>query len=114
MFVFKVYARVDNQGRILEVGSSAFLRDLEGWVEIDQGSGDRYQHAQANYLPRPLLDKRGICRYKLIDGALVERTEAEMEADVRPTEKPEFVSRLERVETALNTITEMIKKLGIK
>lgn len=114
MFVFKVYARVDDKWRVLEVGSSAFIRDLDGWVEIDQGAGDRYQHAQANYLTSPLFDMRGICRYKLIDGTLVERTEAEMDADVKPAEKPEFVSRLERVETALNTITEMIKKLGVK
>lgn len=114
MFVFKVYSRVDDKGRVLEVGSSAFLRDLVGWVEIDQGAGDRYQHAQANYLPGPLLDERGICRYKLIDGALVERTKAEMDADVKPAEKAEFVSRLERVENALNTITEMIRKLGVK
>lgn len=114
MFVFKVYARVDNRGCITAVGSSAFISNSDGWVEIDQGSGDRYQHAQANYLPGPLLDERGICRYKLIDGALVERTKAEMDADVKPAEKPEFVSRLERVETALNTITEMIRKLGVK
>lgn len=114
MFVFKVYARVDDKGRVLEVGSSAFIRDLDGWVEIDQGAGDRYQHAQANYLPGPLLDERGICRYKLLDGALVERTAEEMDADVRPAEKPEFVSRLERVETAINTITELLAKLGMK
>lgn len=114
MFVFKVYARVDERGRVLAVGSSAFLDDLDGWVEIDQGSGDRYQHAQANYLPGPLLDEHGICRYKLLDGALVERTADEMDADVKPAEKPEFVSRLERVETALNTITELLHKLGTK
>ena len=114
MFVYKVYAKVDNRGCIIAVGSSAFISSLDGWVEIDQGAGDRYQHAQANYLPGPLLDERGICRYKLLDGALVERTAEEMESDVKPAEKPEFVSRLERVESALNTITEMLKKLGIK
>lgn len=114
MFVFKVYARVDDKGRVLEVGSSAFIRDLDGWIEVDQGAGDRYQHAQANYLPRPLLDKRGVCRYKMLNGAILERSAEEMDADVQPAEKPEFVSRLERVETALNTITEMIRKLGVK
>lgn len=114
MFVFKVYSRVDDKGRVLEVGSSAFLRDLDGWIEIDQGAGDRYQHAQANYLPRPLLDERGICRYKLIDGALVERTEAEMDADVKPAEKTEIEKRIETVEKTVKVISDLLAKLGMK
>lgn len=113
MFVFKVYARVDEQGRILAVDSSAFLRDLDGWFEIDQGTGDRYQHAQANYIPN-LHDMQGIPRYKIVDGKVVERTKDEIDADVQPTEKPEFLSRLERVEKSLNTITELLAKLGMK
>ena len=113
MFVYKVYTKVDNRGCIIAVGSSAFISSLDGWIEIDQGSGDRYQHAQANYLPGPLLDTRGGCRYKMLDGALVERTAEEMDADVKPPEKTPL-ERLAKVEDALTTITNIISKLGLK
>lgn len=35
---FQVYVKVDTEGRILAVNSSAFLPDTDGWVEIDSGS----------------------------------------------------------------------------
>lgn len=77
----KVYVQADETGRVLAIGSSAFLRDLTGWVLIDEGEGDRYHHAQGNYMPLPILDERGVCRYKLVDGAVAVRTEEEMQAD---------------------------------
>lgn len=46
-------------------------------------------HAQGNYLPGPVTDERGIPRYKLVDGEVVERTQEEMDADyVPPMVKP--------------------------
>lgn len=111
---YTVYIRVDDVGRVVNINSNAFLSNVEGWVEISRGFGDKYQHAQGNYLPGPLLDKRGICRYKLQDGALVERTEEEMDSDVKPVEKSALENRLEKVETALNTITELLAKIGMK
>lgn len=77
----KVYALVDETGRVQAINSSAFLRGTEGWTLIDEGSGDKYHHAQGNYMPLPIHDERGVCRYKLADGAVVERTEEEMQAD---------------------------------
>lgn len=78
---YLVYIRVDDAGRVLAINSSAFVQDTDGWVQIDSGSGDRYHHAQGNYLPGPLTDERGVYRYKLADGAVVERTQEEMDAD---------------------------------
>ena len=80
----KVLVRVDNAGRITAINSSAFVQDASGWVEIDSGWGDRYRHAQGNYLPMPLRDDRGVCRYRLADGAVMERTPEEMDADYVP------------------------------
>lgn len=111
---YRVYVRVDENGRVVAINSNIFLPDVEGWVEIDQGYGDRYHHAQSNYLPDTLMDMRGICRYKLEGGKVVQRTEDEMQSDVKPPEKSEYEKRLEKVETALNTITELLSKLGIK
>lgn len=85
-FEVAVYAQLDAQGRITAVNSSAFLPAPipEGWVQIDEGAGDKYHHAQGNYFTAPLHDERGICRYKLLDGAAVERTQAELDADYTP------------------------------
>lgn len=76
-----VYVKTDDANRITAVNSSAFLRDVMGWTEIDRGYGDKYHHAQGNYFPMPIMDERGIYRYKLVDGKPVERTQEEMDAD---------------------------------
>lgn len=81
---YGVYVKTDAQSRIIAINSSAFLPDVSGWTQIDQGHGDRYHHAQGNYLPGPLVDERGIFRYKLVDGQVVERTQEEMDADYTP------------------------------
>ena len=81
-----VYVQTDEDGRITRINSSAFLPDTEGWTLIDKGYGDRFAHAQGNYLPLPLMDDRGIYRYKLVDGKPVERTTEEMDADYVPPE----------------------------
>ena len=110
---YSVYIRVDDTGRVVNINSSAFLQDSEGWVEIDRGSGDRYQHAQGNYMPGPIFNSVGIPIYKLEMGKIVKRTEEEMRADVRPKEKTTF-ERLAKVEDAIATITNIISKLGVK
>ena len=79
---FTVYARADAEGRIVAVNSDAFLSDTDGWTAVDSGTGDRYHHAQGNYLPGPLRDERGIARYRLEGGAVAERTAGEMDADL--------------------------------
>lgn len=84
--LYKVFARADEEGRVIEINSSAFIDGESdgGWVEIDSGYGDRYHHAQGNYLPLPLMDERGVYRYKLVDGKVAERTQEEMDADNVP------------------------------
>ena len=92
---YKVYAKVDDMHRIIDINSDAFLTEYNGWVKIDEGTGDRYHHAQGNYFPGPLYDERGIPRYAYVqDGSPKwrERTKEEMEADYVP---PEPVTPLE-------------------
>lgn len=81
---YKVLVRVDSAGRVLAINSSAFVQDASGWVEIDSGYGDRYHHAQGNYLPLPMINERGVYRYKLVDGKVAKRTQEEMDADYVP------------------------------
>lgn len=99
---YKVYVKTDDQHRIQAVNSSAFQPDTGGWTEIDSGYGDRFHHAQGNYFPLPIYDERGIMRYKLVDGAPVERTQEEMEADyVEPTPTTSDADRITALENQL-------------
>ena len=83
--MYKVYALADDARRVVDVNSDAFLDDVTGWVQIDEGYGDKYHHAQGNYLPKPKKDERGVYRYKLDDAdQLAERTAEEMDADYVP------------------------------
>ena len=106
---YLVYIRVDDVGRVVDINSSAFVQDTDGWVQIDSGHGDRYHHAQGNYLPGPLADERGVYRYALEDGAIVERTQEEMDADYTPPEpEPDPDARLRAVEETLAAYEDML------
>ena len=98
----KVYVMVDEQNRIIDINSDVFLTDTSGWIEIDDGEGDRYAHAQGNYLDGPIRDEYGVARYSWTGEAVEERGSQELEAD-RP--EGETVSttdqRLDEMEAAL-------------
>lgn len=79
---YSVYVQIDTQGRITAANSSAFVPEDWG-TEIDSGYGDKYHHAQGNYILGGLYTEDGIPRYKLSGGVPVLRSEAEIEADRR-------------------------------
>lgn len=83
-----VYARTNSSGYITHVNSSAFLTDTDGWTEIGRGSGDRYLHAQNNYLGR-LRTNSGAYRWKLADGQLIECSAEEIAAQEAARPRPE-------------------------
>lgn len=84
----KVLVQTDDAGRVTAINSDAFVSG-DGWTAIDEGEGDRYRHAQNNYLLKPLTDERGVYRYKLVDGLVAQRTQAEMDADFDALPAPE-------------------------
>lgn len=96
---YAVYAKTDDRNVITAINSSAFLPDTTGWTEIDEGSGDKYHHAQNNYLPAGLMDENGVFNYKLTDG----------KPELRTTE--EKTPELERI-AAAQEISELKSKLA--
>ena len=94
---YEVYVRIDEQNRIIEINSNGFISDLTNWIKIDEGEGDKYHHAQGNYLPLPLVDNRMIYRYKLVDDIPVERSQEEMDADYVEPEIPEVQTYDEQI-----------------
>ena len=78
----KVYVLADEQGRILRCeGGYTTPADLTGWIQIDKGTGDRYNLCQSNYFDGGLYTDDGLLRYKLVDGKAVERSQEELDAD---------------------------------
>ena len=96
---YKVYVKTNESGVITAINSSAFLTDTSGWTEIDEGSGDKFHHAQNHYLPAGLTCENEIFNYKLTDG----------KPELRTTE--EKVPELERV-AAAQEISELKAKLA--
>ena len=74
----KVYIQTDINKTVTAINSSIFLQDITDWIEIDEGNGDKYAHAQSQYLEKGLMDEKGRFNYKY-DTELVELTEAEKE-----------------------------------
>ena len=60
----KVYVKVNTKNEIIDINSSIFIEDLIGWIEIDEGFGDKYSHAQSQYFDRPLQNEDGTYNYK--------------------------------------------------
>lgn len=112
----KVYVLPDAEGRITRIDGGYTLSNIEDftdWVLIDEGYGDRYNLCQSNYLPKPLYDDRGICRYKLVDGKPVERTQEETDADYVPPEvKPTDAERISQLESEKKLLTAQVQALS--
>lgn len=111
---YKVFIKTDEQGRVTGINSSAFLETLDGWIEVAEGIGDKYHHAQGNYLSYPLFDDRGIANYTFKNGAIFLRDELEMDAEAaqRP-HIPSYEERIKMLEDFVENITAVLKSLNI-
>lgn len=81
-FKYKVYIKTDKNNCVTNVESDLTLKNTTGYVQIDEGIGDKYSHAQGNYFPRdkPLRDSQGRCNYKYVNNEVVELTDEEKES----------------------------------
>lgn len=108
---YKVYVKTDENGRIVAINSDAFLHSLEGWKEIDSGIGDKFHHAQNNYL-EALVDDRGLFNYKLVAGIPVKRTEEEKNAEYKPpVVLPTLEERMAAMEKGYQLLKALIEKV---
>ena len=102
----RVYIKIDSKNRVTAVKSEIFISDTSDWIEIDNGDGVRFVHAQGNYLPKPIADENGVYRYKFENGAICERSEEEMTADT-PIPEPEPPTNAELAQ-AIAELAEVI------
>ena len=112
--MYKVYIKTDPQNRVTAVESDAFLAfPHEGWTEVDEGEGDKYHHAQGNYLDKPLMTMQGIYQYKLVDGVVTERTAEEIAIDIAviPPPPPTTDEKLQMTELKLTAMKPLMTEL---
>lgn len=69
----KVYVKVNSNNEIVDVGSSVFIQDLIGWIEIDSGFGGRFAHAQSQYFKKPLKNDDGTYNYTCYGSVVKEK-----------------------------------------
>lgn len=90
----KVYVLLDSEGRITRCEGGytmGNIRNIEDWVLIDEGFGDKYNLCQTNYFQKPIYTSVGAYRYRLVDGKAVECTAEEI-AEQEQLNKPKVTA----------------------
>lgn len=96
---YKVYVSLQD-GYITSINSEIFLseEEMSTMTEIDRGQGDKYAHAQSQYLEKELVDEHGRYNYKFVEGKVVEVAEGDKptieEPKTVPTEQEKINAQL--------------------
>lgn len=98
--MIKVYVKTNEENYITQIASSIFLKDATDYVEIDAGDGDKFAHAQSQYLTKALTDEQGRYNYKLVDGVVTEVAEADKPV-IEVTEQVTLEQRMDAMEAAM-------------
>ena len=103
----RVYAHLDDKGRILQIEGEytlANITDPDAWTLIEEGEGSRYDRAQVEYFPEGYITEDGIPMYRWDGENVIQRTEAEIEADMDALLKEQRRAEQERINNATETV----------
>jgi hypothetical protein len=98
--MYKVYVKLNEDKCITSINSEIFLsnEEMQAMKNIDEGEGDKYVHAQSQYLENGLIDKYGRYNYKYVEGKVVEVAEGDKptieEPKAVPTEQQKINAQL--------------------
>lgn len=98
--MYKVYVKLNEDKCITLINSEIFLsnEEIQAMTNIDEGEGDKYAHAQSQYLENGLIDKYGRYNYKYVEGKVVEVAEGDKptieEPKAVPTEQQKINAQL--------------------
>lgn len=96
---YKVYVSLQD-GYITSINSDIFLseEEMSTMTEIAKGQGDKYAHAQSQYLEKGLVDEHGRYNYKYVGGKVIEVAEEDKptikEPKAEPTEQEKINAQL--------------------
>lgn len=93
---YKVYVSLQD-GYITSINSNIFLseEEMSTMTEIDQGQGDKYAHAQSQYLEKGLVDEQGRYNYKYVEGKVIDVAEAEKPTIKEPEQQATAQDKIE-------------------
>ena len=93
---YKVYVSLQD-GYITSINSEIFLsqEEIQTMAEIDKGQGDKYAHAQSQYLDKELVDEHGRYNYKYVEGKVVEVAEEEKPTIKEPEQQATVQDKIE-------------------
>lgn len=93
---YKVYVSLQD-GYITSINSEIFLsqEEVSAMTEIDKGQGDKYAHAQSQYLEKGLVDEQGRYNYKYVEGKVVEVAEGDKPTIEEPEQQATAQDRIE-------------------
>lgn len=106
--MYQVYGKVNENNEIYDLGSPAYIENLDEWVFIDEGLGERYMF-YSTYFPKSIADDNGIYRYLYIDGKVVERTEEELAMEFAKIPQDETLSTVDLA----NRVAELEEQLAM-
>ena len=98
--MYNVYVKLNEDKCITLINSEIFLsnEEIQAMTNIDEGEGDKYAHAQSQYLENGLIDKYGRYNYKYVEGKVVEVAEGDKptieEPKAVPTEQQKINAQL--------------------
>lgn len=105
---YKVYVSLQD-GYITSINSEIFLsqEEIQTMTEIDNGQGDKYAHAQSQYLEKGLIDELGRYNYKYVEGKVIEVEEGDKPTIEEPEQQATAQDKIEAqvMYTALMTDT---------
>lgn len=98
--MYKVYVKLNEDKCVTLIDSEIFLtnEEMQSMTNIDEGEGDKYAHAQSQYLEKGLIDEYGRYNYKFVEDKLVEVAEGDKptieEPKAVPTEQQKINAQL--------------------
>lgn len=92
----KVYVSLQD-GYITSINSEIFLsqEEIQTMTEIDKGKGDKYAHAQSQYLEKGLVDEQGRYNYKYVEGKVIEVSEKDKPTIKEPEQQATAQDKIE-------------------
>lgn len=65
-----VFVKLNEKNEIIDISSNIFLNNIDGWIKVDEGYGDKFAHAQSQYFDKP-LNENGKYNYKYNNGEII-------------------------------------------
>jgi len=107
MYTSKVYIQIDENNRVLRCEGGytmANIKNIDEWIFIDEGDGDKYNLCQSHYFEGGLYTSSGVPIYKWNGLSVVKRDEDEIKEDENKTITP--ISENELMKAQINALSE--------